>query len=242
MLSTAKGSLSLYMQIKDLLAARIGRGDWLPGSMIPSEVQLARELGVSQGTVRQAITELVEKNILTRKQGRGTFVSTHDEDRALFHFFHITDDAGAKVLPESRVLHCRRKTASRKEASLLGLASKARIIHIERLRVLKDQPTILEIVVLPARLFGDLGLGRDSRLPNTLYQLYEKEYGITIYSARERLKAVAASPHDACLLRVEAGSPLLEIERVALTLDNSPVELRISRCNTARHCYENTIY
>ena len=48
MLSTGKGSISLYMQIKDLLLARIAKGDWSPGSIIPSEMSLAAELGVSQ--------------------------------------------------------------------------------------------------------------------------------------------------------------------------------------------------
>ncbi len=240
MLSTGKGSISLYMQIKDLLAARIGRGDWSPGDINPSEIQLAQELGVSQGTVRKAITELVEKNVLTRKQGRGTFVSTHDQDRALFHFFHISADDGQKVLPQSSVLRCQRKTASRTEAARLKLDSGTRVIRIERIRRFADQPTILEMIVLPAELFDGLELERE--LPNTLYELYQRQYGITIHSASERLKAASATGREAKLLNVATGAPLLQIERIALTLENTPVELRISRCNTARHYYENTIF
>lgn len=242
MLSTGKDSISLYMQIKELLTSRIGKGDWLPGAIIPSEMQLALELGVSQGTVRKAITELVERNVLTRKQGRGTFVSTHDHDRALFHFFHIADENGEKVLPESHILHCRRKNASRKEASRLGLADGTRVIVIERTRNLKETPVIIETVVVPAALFHELGKDKDHELPNTLYELYEKEYGITIHSANERLRAVPASAREATLLNIDPGTPLLEIERTALALDNTPVELRISRCSTARHRYENTIF
>ena len=209
MLSTGKESLSLYMQIKDLLTARIGRGDWQPGALIPSEVQLAQELGVSQGTVRKAITELVEKNVLTRKQGRGTFVSTHDYNRALFHFFHIADDEGRKVLPQSKVLNCRRRKATRAEATGLALDTGTRVISIDRIRHLNDKPVILETIVVPESLFGELGRDNDRELPNTLYELYQREYGITIHSANERLKAVAASPRDADLLGVEIGSPLL---------------------------------
>jgi GntR family transcriptional regulator len=242
MLSTGKDSISLYMQIKDLLTARIGNGEWLPGAVIPSEIQLAQELGVSQGTVRKAITELVEKNVLTRKQGSGTFVSTHDHNRALFHFFHIADLDGRKVLPESRVLGCRRRKASRMEASRLDLATGTKVISIERTRNFDDKPVIIETVILPAELFHDLGRNGEYKLPNTLYELYEKQYGITIHSANERLRAVPASEHEASLLNVEPGSPLLEIERTALTLDNTPVELRISRCNSEQHRYENTIF
>ena len=242
MLTTGKGSISLYMQIKDLLTAKVGKGEWLPGSIIPSEINLAQELGVSQGTVRKAITELVENNVLTRRQGRGTFVSNHDIDRALFYFFHITDNNGYKVLPDSRVLHCRRKPASRMEASKLQLAAATNIIRIERVRNFSAKPTMVETITLPAKPFGDLAKEGNCELPNTLYELYEKKYGITIHSADEQLRAVAASRHDAKILKLEVGSPLLEIERVALTLDKKPVELRISRCSTKNHHYQNTIF
>ncbi len=230
------------MQVKNLLEARIGSGDWVPGSAIPSEINLAQELGVSQGTVRKAITELVENNVLKRKQGLGTFVATHDTQRALFHFFHVTDNQGHKVLPESQLLHCRRKRASRKEASKLELAAGADVIRIERVRNFSARPTMVETITLAAAQFGDLGRNGDLELPNTLYELYQKQYGITIHSAEEQLRAVAASKHDASILQLEAGSPLLEIERVALTLDKIPVELRISRCSTANHHYHNTIF
>lgn len=242
MLTTGKGSISLYMQIRDLLIAKVGKGEWLPGGIIPSEINLAQELGVSQGTVRKAITELVENNVLTRRQGRGTFVSNHDIDRALFYFFHIADNNGYKVLPDSRVLRCRRKPASRMEASKLQLAAATNIIRIERVRNFSAKPTMVETITLPARSFGNLGKEGNCELPNTLYELYEKQYGITIHSADEQLRAVAASRHDAKILNLEVGTPLLEIERVALTLDKTPVELRISRCSTKKHHYQNTIF
>ncbi len=240
-LSNAKGSIPLYMQIKDLLIARVTEGEWTPGDIIPSEMQLARELNVSQGTVRKAITELVENNVLVRRQGRGTFVATHDVDRALFHFFHIVNDCGTKILPECRTLSCRRKRASRQEASKLKLSSGAQVVCIERIRNLDNQPTIIETIILPTELFGDLGKRQASNLPNTLYELYETQFGITIHRAEEQLRAVAAADHDASLLGLEAGTPLLEIERTALTLDGTPVELRISRCSTSKHYYQNTV-
>jgi GntR family transcriptional regulator len=241
-LITGNGAIPLYMQIKELLIARVGKGDWLPGSIIPSEINLAQELGVSQGTVRKAITELVENNVFTRRQGRGTFVSYHDSHRALFHFFHIADNKGHKVLPDSTVLQCRRKPASRMEASKLQLAVGTGIIRIERVRSISAKPTMIETITLPAGLFGDLGKEDKCNLPNTLYELYEKQYGITIHSADEQLRAVTASKHDARLLNLEVGTPLLEIERVALTLDKTPIELRISRCSTKKHHYQNTVF
>lgn len=241
MLSTEKGANSLYIQVKDLLIAKIGNGDWVPGGIIPSEINLARELGVSQGTVRKAITELVENNVLTRKQGRGTFVSTHDPQRALFHFFHITDNDGHKVLPESRVLRIGIKTASVREVRSLQLAAKSEVVRIERVRNFSARPTMVETITLAAEPFGELGQ-ENRELPNTLYELYEKEFGITIHSADEKLRAIAATKRDAAILGLKTGTPLLEIERVAMTLGKSPVELRVSRCSTHNHYYHNTIF
>ena len=241
-LTTAKGSIPLYMQIKELLVSKISGGQWSPGDIIPSEMQLAQELGVSQGTVRKAITELVDNNVLKRKQGRGTFVSNHDSERALFHFFHIVDDNNHKVLPDSTTLSCRRTQASHLESSKLQLPAAAAVIRIKRVRKFQGKPAMLETITLPSELFGDLGKTGACNLPNMLYELYEKQFGITIHSAEDLLRAVAASDHDASLLNLPPGTPLLEIERVALTLARTPVELRISRCSTKKHHYQNTMF
>ncbi len=241
-LSTGKDAMPLYVQIRRMLVARISSGDWPPGMAIQSEISLARELGVSQGTVRKAVTDLVETNILRRKQGLGTFVATHDSDRALFHFFHIADDDGHKALPESRVLGFRRNKASRLEAARLQLKAGTAVIRIERVRSIAGAPTVVETITLPEKLFAGLGKNGETELPNTLYEYYEQRFGITIHTSQERLKAISATARDAALLKLEAATPLLEIERVALTLDHIPVELRVSRCNTRNHHYQNTIF
>lgn len=240
-LSTDKHSSPLYLQIIDLLVERIRDGAWSPGDLIPSEMKLASELGVSQGTVRTAITALVENRVLIRKQGRGTFVANHDDNRALFHFFHITDNQGNKVLPVSEILSFKQKESSRFEAERLGLKADALVLKIERVRSIADKPTILETIVLPAASFAGLIDMDPAELPNTLYQLYESNFAITIHSAEEKLRAITAKSREAKVLNVEAGAPLLEIERVALTLDKTPVELRISRLSTKSHYYDTIV-
>ena len=76
----------LYRQIKDLIVQGLQRGEWKPGDVIPSEIELAARFQVSQGTVRKAVDELSTENLLVRRQGRGTFVATHHEERAQFRF------------------------------------------------------------------------------------------------------------------------------------------------------------
>ena len=242
MLSTAKGSAPLYAQIRDLLIARINDGDWRAGTLIPSEIDLAQQLGVSQGTVRKAIGDLVESNVLTRRQGKGTYVANHDQQREQFYFLHLVDSRGEKVLPESVVLSVKSKRATHRESSALRLKQGSRVKQIERIRYFEGEPIIFEVICLPEKYFKGLARDHVDGLPNLLYEFYETHYGITIHSAQEQIRAVAASARYAKYLDIAPGTPLLEIERVALTLDEAPVELRKSRCSTEKHHYYNTIF
>ncbi|UCH76116.1 MAG: GntR family transcriptional regulator [Rhodospirillales bacterium] len=235
-ISEGPRALPLYAQVKTLLLQHLIAGEWRPGELLPSEFQLADRFGVSQGTVRKALDALAADNIVVRRQGRGTFVAEHDDHRALFHFFHLVGHDGARRLPESRLISVRKGLATRIEAEYLGIGHGAPVIRIRRVRSLDGQPAIAETITVPQLLFPDLADIRD--VPNTLYDLYERRYGVTIARAVERLSAVAAEARDARLLAVPAGTPLLEIDRIALALDGKPVEWRLSRCLTTTHRYQ----
>lgn len=225
----------LYAQVKALMVQRLIAGQWRPGEILPSEFQLAAEFGVSQGTVRKALDELTAENVVVRRQGRGTFVAEHDDHRALFHFFHLVGPDGERRLPESRLISVRKGLAGRMEAGRLAIGQGAPVIRIRRVRELDGRAAIAETIAVPQKLFPDLADIRE--MPNTLYDLYEQRYGITIARAMERLAAVAADERDAKLLEIAPGAPLLEIDRTALALDGAPVEWRVSRCLTATHHY-----
>ena len=228
------GYRPLYRQVRELLVRRLAEGVWQPGQVLPSEGQLAAELGVSQGTVRKALDALTAERLLVRRQGRGTFVAEHDEQRILFHFFKLMPDAGTPSFPESRILAVRTATADADERERLGLGPGAGVVRIRRLRALGGLLAIVEDIALPEALFPDLaGL----ELPNNLYGLYAARFGITIGRARERLKAVALDAERAGLLDAAAGTPALRIDRTAQDLDDRPVEWRLSVCLTERLHY-----
>jgi len=231
----------LYAQVKELLIARLVRGEWRPGEVLPSEFSLAATFGVSQGTVRKALDEMAAQNLVVRRQGRGTFVAQHSQPQALFHFFHIRDEGGTKELPTGLVLELRGDRADRAQTTCLKLPARARVWEMRRVRVLRGKPVILERITLPAALFAGLTLPIGSEFPDELYILYQEKFGVTVARAEEKLRAVAADSLDAKALGVAKGTPLLEIDRVALSLDGTPVEWRLSRCNTARHHYLSEI-
>ncbi len=226
----------LYLRVKDTIIRRIVDEIWRPGDLLPSEHKLAAEFGVSPGTVRKALSELTAENLLYRQQGKGTFVTSHTPQRSLFHFFKMTAASGKRQPATSRLLACARRRANRKEAGRLDLAAQSRVVEINRIRELGGTPQILERILVPAKLFPNLGKPSAGELPNELYVLYEERYGITIYRANENLRAIAATAEQAKLLGLKAGAPLLEIDRTALTLDGRPVEWRLSLCDT-RNCH-----
>lgn len=223
------GYRPLYRQVRDLLVKRIVERTWQPGQMIPSEPEIAQDLGVSQGTVRKALDEMTAENLLVRRQGRGTFVARHDEERVLFQFFKLARDDGAHRFPESNVFSVTREEADAEASEALELDEGDPIVRIGRVRSLDGMPRIVERIVLPARHFPGL---EQRELPNNLYDMYATRFGVVIARGADRLKAVAASEEDAKRLQVAPGSPLLAVDRVAVTIDGRRAEWRVALCRT----------
>ena len=225
----ALGFRPLYRQVKDVLVRRIADGVWAAGGALPSEPDLAADLGVSHGTVRKALDELAAENLVVRRQGKGTYVARHDEERILFQFFKLIPDAGGRRFPDSRILGVEVREADADATRILNLRKGARVVAIERVRMLADTVCIYERIMLPKALFPGIEK-RD--LPNNLYELYRAEFAVTIARATERLKAVSASRREAKHLDVAVGAPLLAVDRTALAIDGAPVEWRVSLCRT----------
>lgn len=226
---TRLGFRPLYLQVQEEITRQLARGRWQPGTMLPSEFELARELGVSQGTVRKALDAMTADHILVRRQGRGTFVAEYEESRILFQFFRLYPDAGERLFPVSKVLGLTAATPDAGERDALGIAADAAIWRLSRLRYHGASLLMRETLSLPAAIFPGLDEGE---IPNNVYQLYAERWGVTITRISEKLKAVAADATDNALLGCPAGAPLLEIRRVAFDLHKRPVEYRQSRCLT----------
>ena len=231
----------LYEQVRARLTEAISAGRWRAGQSIPSEAELARNFGVAIGTIRKAVDSLVAEQALVRRQGKGTFVTQHDGSRLMFHFFHIVGRDGSKEYPEVEMLSFTRARATHAEAEALAIAPHDKVIRIRNVLSLEGRPSIVDDITLPAQLFPGLTEKRFRARDNTIYHFYQSRYGINVLRTDERLRAVLATREAAELLRVAVGAPLLEIRRVALTFRDRPVELRLSRVDTSRLDYHNTL-
>jgi len=231
----------LYRQIKELLTRSLQGGEWQPGDLIPSEIELAARYKVSQGTVRKAVDELATENLLVRRQGKGTFVATHAEERTQYRFLRLKPDADDGVAMQRRLLDCRRLRAPADVARLLGLKSGDAVVQVRRLLLAAEQPVVLDDIYLPGALFKGLTAERMSGYKGAMYRLFEAEFGVRMIRAEERIRAVAADQPQAEALQVAAGAPLLSVERLSLTYGDTPVELRRGLYRTDRHHYRNEL-
>ena len=231
----------LYQQIKALITQSLQSGEWKPGELMPSEVELAGRFKVSQGTVRKAIDELAAENLVVRRQGKGTFVATHAEERAHFRFLRLMPDEGIPHHPDNRVLDVRRIRAPAEVARLLELKPGDAVVYIKRVQSFDGQPTILEELWLPGQLFKGLTAERLVEYKGPMYGLFESEFGTRMIRATERIRAVAADAATSAHLQVAEGTPLLCAERVSYTYGDKAVELRKGVYSTAHHHYQNEL-
>lgn len=231
----------LYQQIKALITHSLQSGEWKPGELIPSEVELAGRFKVSQGTVRKAIDELAAENLVVRRQGKGTFVATHHEARAHFRFLRLVPDEGVPHYPDNRIIEVKRVRAPADVARLIELKSGDAVIFIKRVQSFDGVPTVLEEMWLPGLIFKGLTAERLVEYKGPMYGLFETEFGTRMIRASEQIRAVSADAGAAHLLEVAPGTPLLCSERVSFTYGDKPVELRRGLYLTARHHYQNDL-
>jgi GntR family transcriptional regulator len=231
------GGAPLYRVAKRALLQAIEAGHCPPGSALPSESALAAAFGISIGTLRHAVDELVAEHILARRQGRGTFVATHSADRLLFQFFHVERCDGRRDAPQLELLSFERARLDDEAAAALISRPGEASIAIENRLSLQGRPVVYDRLTLPAALFKGLTERRLRERASTLYHLYQTGFGITVVSARERLRAVAADRSAARVLGVAAGTPMLQVRRTALTFNDKPVEYRVSIISSAQHDY-----
>nr|WP_315596992.1 GntR family transcriptional regulator [uncultured Cupriavidus sp.] len=231
----------LYQQIKALIMQSLQTGEWKPGDMIPSEMDLAARYKVSQGTVRKAIDELAADNLVARRQGKGTFVTTHYEDVVKFRFLRLVPDEGEPHYGASRVLECKRLRAPAEIARLLDIRTGDSVVQIRRVLTFSNEATVLDEIWLLGTNFKGLTAEKLNEWKGPMYALFEAEFGTRMIRATEKIRAVAADNTAAELLSVEVGAPLLSVERVSFTYGDRPVEVRRGLYVTTRHYYQNDL-
>jgi len=228
----------LYLQVRDAMIERIGKGEWKPGASIPNELELAREFGISSGTMRKALDLLEDQRVVTRSQGRGTYVNDHCSAALVARFWRISAPDGKPMNGDAKTIEIVEAPANGEERRRLRLGAQDSVYRVRRARWYGDRPFVVENASLPTAHFPDLlqRTGIDYRIV-ALAQLY----GILLGEAEERITIAAAPPAIADILRVAPDTPLMLLDRLLLTLDGHPVEWRIAHCHLVGGIYRAEI-
>ena len=231
----------LYIQVKKRITQSLISAEWSPGQSIPSEVELAKKYNVSQGTVRKAIDDLAADKILIRRQGKGTFVSTHNEENIQLRFLRLTEKSGKKEKVENKLISFEKEKASNQIANALGVNTSSTLISIKRLLTFNGSPLILDLIKIPSDSFRGLNANKVIEKKGSMYRMYETDFGIQMLHADEKIKAVEANNESSSMLNIAEGSPLLSVERLSYTYDDKPIECRLGLCVTLNHYYKTEL-
>lgn len=217
-------SVPIYQQLEEQIEELIRSGTWQAKEPLPSETLLAERLQISVMTVRQAMAQLVNKGLIYREKGRGTFILPQPMVRQLQGLESFSEDMRARHLnASSETLAFNVIPVPPAVASRLGVRPGANILRIKRLRLVEKHP-----VALHDAYVSQLDLERDA-LENTgsLYDVLEQK-GIELAEAEETLEATVADEEVARLLNIKQGVPLLKVTRLTWDRDHNPVELVIA--------------
>ena len=182
--------------------------------------------------------ELVAEGILVRRQGRGTYVAEHDLKRLLYYFFHVVKhDADKKINPRVELVSLTSAVATKEEATKLQIKEGSAVWRLINCLYLEDKCVMIDQITLDKKRFQKLNRSDYINREGSIYQLYQMKYGQTVVRSSERLRAGLASKQHAEWLGIKANSPVLVIRRVALGIQDDPIEWRVSTLNTDEHEY-----
>ncbi len=234
------GPTPLYHQLKQIVRAEIERGMYQPGERIPAESEWIQRYGISRITVRQALDELEAEGVVVRRHGKGTYVAEKRIEQDLVRLTDFVEDMElAGLAPSSCVLAFTREPANNVVAGAVAVAVDEEVVRVDRLRLANDRPIAYDTTWLPLR-FGLL-LSEDLLASETIYHILETRYGIPVEAGTFHITAATATPEQARLLEVAAGTGLLLIQRISCTTGDVAVYVQERYYRTDRVSYRVTL-
>jgi len=216
-------SIPLYVQIAESLLDRIESGELRPGDRLPAERELSQMLEVNRMTVRRALQVLELQGLLMRRQGDGTYVTAPKIERQAGNLVPFTKGMQRRgYTPGAQVITFERRPAEPSVAKELQLPASTPVYTIRRLRLINQEPVMLERFTLPVRRVP--GLERYDLASRSVYEVMETKYGISVTRARQSLEPVVAAEYEAELLQVNPGAPLMLEQRLSFDQDDQPIE------------------
>ncbi len=216
--------IPLYYQLMEILIDQIETGLLNPGDPVPSENQLCRKYGVSKNTVLQAIQALVNKRLIYRTRGKGTFVANPKITQSITSMLSFSSEmVGLNGSLKNRSIESKEVPALPAIARHLGIPENMPVFHIQILREAQGKPIALQTSFLPSDLCP--GLIHTPFEGGSLLKTLQDRYGLRIDSVRETFQAVKSDAYEARLLEIRIGDPLVLLERLSTEKGGRIIEL-----------------
>jgi GntR family transcriptional regulator len=230
--------LPLHYQVEELLRKLIEDPDYRNGKFLPPEVELAKTLGVSRNTVRQATNKLEFEGLIVRKKGFGTKVTAKSLTTRLDSWHSFTQEMTEKgILFKNYLVKAQFVESSEKIATFFNIPVKTKVLLIARLRGDDKAP----FVYFESYLHPRMGVSENENFSQPLYELLETKYQTPVSVSFEKIKSRIASRITADRLRINQGEPVLIRERFVSDPGNRPVEYNIGFYIAEKFTYSITI-
>jgi GntR family transcriptional regulator len=223
MVGFKENSVPLYYQLENVLREKIKSGEYAPGDHFSTEDELVQSYKVSRITVRQALGCLEKDGLITRKRGRGSFVTEKQNQLEPMKLTGMIEDVIAMgVKTKTRIINFGFVHPPKKVIESLKLNEDEKVLRIERIRLIKGAPVSYTISYIPPDLAKKIGI-KDLTIQPIL-NLLEKKCKVRISRGFQIIEATVADSRIASFLDVMTGAPLLKIERTVFDIKNRPVE------------------
>lgn len=227
-------AIPLHIQVEALLRDMINNPDYQNGKLLPKEVDLAKRLGISRNTIRQATNKLVYENLLVRKKGVGTKVMKSNVSTKLDSWFSFTKEMKKKGIDfKDYKISSEWITADKDVAVALEIKPKTKILKVERLKGFNDGPFVHFISYFHPRI----GLTGEEDFSHYMYDLLEKEYNTIPSVSKEEISAILADGNFSKVLGIKIGDPILFRKRIVCDPGDRPFEYNLGYYRADRFKY-----
>jgi GntR family transcriptional regulator len=216
-------AVPLHLQVEALLRKMTSNPEYLSGKLFPNEVDLAKKLGISRNTLRQAANKLVHEGLLLRKKGVGTVVTSpvNSKSKNWMSFSEEMKLRGLEIKNYSTLI--RWTYPSEEVACFFGIDSSTKLLRMQRVRGDFQKPFVYFVSYFSPRI----GLTGTEDFNKPLYELLENEFSVVAKVCKEEICALASSPEIAALLKISVGEPLLKRKRLIYDPGRRPIEYNV---------------
>ena len=219
-----ESTVPLHSQVEDLLRKLIAYPEYQNGKLLPNEVNIAKRLGISRNTVRQATNKLVYESLLVRKKGVGTKVAKNNITTKLnkwSSFTHEMDEKG--VAFKTYTLKVAMAAADKQLSELFGILHKTKVVKLEKIRGVSSGPIVYFVSYFHPRV----GLSGREDFSKPLYEMLEKEFNTVASVSKEGISAILADHELSLKLNIKEGDPVLFRKRIVCDPGDRPIEYNI---------------